>query len=436
MTLVVARQFGDKVYLVSDMEMTICNPDPDQTLTHADKRIIKVLILKPDLCVAVAGDEVAGSDAVSELSNDICDRATIVAHFLQAHVRSSHPLAFIVAFGPPDSHVVQIKGGRPERVESGWIGQQDAFSAFQEYAFGNKPLSQFSRETEIAQGHIISQMSIQEVPQDAPDNGSEFSRLKSCMEAVISDGIPGVGGFAVPVAFDRGRFRYMSHATQVSHPIKLTKELTPLPFSTAAEGGYWMSFCGSEEPDPPYCAAVHIPQGNFGLLFAPVGGRLPRAEIIRDVLPIDFEEAVFQKYNRTLLCPITDPSHYFTRGNSYLNDNDFDGAIKWLTQAIDRGHSPTSSYATRGLAYGRKGDLLSAIRDFDKAIELDPTNFEAYCNRGFAYSLRGQLRAATSDCEKALELRPDSEVVMQALNELRSRFPTFWVSSAFSSGSE
>src|SRR5262245_53519862 len=124
MSLVVARQSGDAVYLVGDTQMTF----PWEQKSRPEEGIIKLPILRRDLCVGIAGEIAFADGAVASLAASTVTRDAIVAHFVDWHRRSDGKTDFIVAFGPPDANLVQVKAGTAEQVATSWIGFQSAFS--------------------------------------------------------------------------------------------------------------------------------------------------------------------------------------------------------------------------------------------------------------------------------------------------------------------
>jgi len=87
---------------------------------------------------------------------------------------------------------------------------------------------------------------------------------------------------------------------------------------------------------------------------------------------------------------------YYIRGANYLRLENYQQAIKDLSQAIDLNPNAANYYERRGSAYMLLGDLCSdafkdhAFKDFDKAIELDPIFAQAYFGRGICGHNRQQ----------------------------------------------
>lgn len=68
-------------------------------------------------------------------------------------------------------------------------------------------------------------------------------------------------------------------------------------------------------------------------------------------------------------------------------------------------------YHHRGAAYLEQGDYNLALKDFDRAIQLDPKNSLAYVYRARAHEKLEQYDAALADFNRAIELDSQSEDV-------------------------
>ncbi len=86
-------------------------------------------------------------------------------------------------------------------------------------------------------------------------------------------------------------------------------------------------------------------------------------------------------------------------------ENDFNGMIADLTEAIGLNPRFAEAYNNRGVAYYKKGDLDSAIRDCTEAIHLNPEFAEAFNNRGFVRYYKDDLDGAIADYTEAIRLK-------------------------------
>lgn len=100
------------------------------------------------------------------------------------------------------------------------------------------------------------------------------------------------------------------------------------------------------------------------------------------------------------------PAIYTERGNLRFSQNDFEGAIKDYSKAIELRPSFFMYYFNRGYCRHGAKDFIGAIADCSRAIELNPKHEGSYFNRGLAKCALKDLNGAYDDFEKAIELRP------------------------------
>jgi len=99
---------------------------------------------------------------------------------------------------------------------------------------------------------------------------------------------------------------------------------------------------------------------------------------------------------------------YFNLANAYFEQENFDQAIKSLTQAIQLYPSDCSFYSLRARCYANQDSHELALADCNKAIELR-ANSDAYFNRGNVYFFSKNYEPAIADYDKAIELDKDSD---------------------------
>ena len=116
---------------------------------------------------------------------------------------------------------------------------------------------------------------------------------------------------------------------------------------------------------------------------------------------ITLYDDVLEKYPRSYIA-------YGNRGSEKIGLQDFEGALKDYTKAIEINPKYANAFYNSGIAKGALGDKQGALQDFSKAIEIKPEFAEAYYNRGFIkYNLNDKQRAI-QDFDKALELKPQN----------------------------
>ena len=99
-------------------------------------------------------------------------------------------------------------------------------------------------------------------------------------------------------------------------------------------------------------------------------------------------------------------SDFFRKGNEKFKHQDYYGAIKDFTQAIQLDKSRDDLYYARGTARIKTKDYLNAIDDFSKAIELNPNNAKAWFNRCSVKTMIGDANGSKEDLEEAVRLNP------------------------------
>jgi tetratricopeptide (TPR) repeat protein len=103
-----------------------------------------------------------------------------------------------------------------------------------------------------------------------------------------------------------------------------------------------------------------------------------------------------------------DAESYYGRGIAYSHEGQYDRAISDYTKALEINPKDARAYCNRGNVYCRKGEYDRAISDYTKALETNPRGTEAYYNRGITWSIKGQHDQAISDFRKALEINPNN----------------------------
>jgi lipoprotein NlpI len=96
------------------------------------------------------------------------------------------------------------------------------------------------------------------------------------------------------------------------------------------------------------------------------------------------------------------------RGSAKYSKKDYGGAVSDHTHAIRLKPDFAAAYVGRGLAKGPREDVDGAVRDFDRAIELRPDYAEAFSCRAFVKRFTKNYDGAIADYDRVLHLKPDS----------------------------
>lgn len=281
MSLIRAQKFSDEFRILSDTKIT----DTEQILKGVETNILKVVILRPDLCIGFAGligpasvgiekmDELIGAEEVN------IDQ--VLDHLLQRHLAAAKKTDFIVASLTPNSNLYKISEGKVEsNLQTCWIGDHDAFSTFQEFFHQTRGFERPELSPELAQTvDTIFRMQ------------RAFTRL------VESDLHESVGRFMIEVATNPGTgFYYEARYIGTPGAPGLHRQIEPseeISDWSAAVGGFSTSIL---VPDAAGVGAIgiHFFQGKFGALFYPLEQEKPI--IIKNVDKEEFIAQIFERF--------------------------------------------------------------------------------------------------------------------------------------------
>ncbi len=268
MSLIIARIVEDEIRIISDSKIT--NPTAIRSWPMTDA--LKALVLRPDLCVCFAGNVRKAEKALEwvrkELQTEDYDLSAILQLLVRASVdgESGIPITdFIVATLRSNISIHMIKDGRLEsNVRTAWIGDYDAFCAFQEYC--NSP--------------DVSRLSLAEYPEELKKYVT-VTNMTEAFRRVLSDSrFPSVDNFLISVTSRPAGatgFAYLASANMEAP-------------GTSAQGGYSYSIL------PSKCSGIaviglYFNQGQFGALIYPqkyedpiIYPRMTMVEFIKKVM--------------------------------------------------------------------------------------------------------------------------------------------------------
>jgi len=278
MSLIVVRKNRNKIWIVSDTKLTHPPPKkPEERVAFPNDSLIKIIIINPHICVAFA-NEIDGVDEVirkcRQLRMNYLEMIDILFNF---HVNNQARTDFILAFSFFDVNIIfEIKKLKKSEEQSSWIGSAEGFNEFQKH------------------------MNRSEGPLKKDD---VFSEMKDALHKVIESGVdPGVNGFMISASNDGFFFTYDSYikayfpARTFNKNSRNTKDgYTVLSYGTAEEGGYNVHVF----PPGPNCLtlAIHVQQGNFGVVYASNDGGLLTPTFFANVTETEFANLTKKKYN-------------------------------------------------------------------------------------------------------------------------------------------
>ncbi len=96
---------------------------------------------------------------------------------------------------------------------------------------------------------------------------------------------------------------------------------------------------------------------------------------------------------------------YLARGTEALKNNEPEGAIGDLTEAIRHKPRDGQAYSRRGVAHFTLKQFPEAVNDFTSSIEIDNDSSD-YVRRGKAFQVMGRADEAIADFTKAAQIDP------------------------------
>jgi len=108
-------------------------------------------------------------------------------------------------------------------------------------------------------------------------------------------------------------------------------------------------------------------------------------------------------------------------GKQELDNDHWDTAIEYFSQAIALAPDHAGAYFSRAIAYHDKSDLNLAIADYTVTLTMYPNNGTVYRNRGIAYQQRGDFELALADFARSITLNPNRADVYFYRSEIYSQ---------------
>jgi len=101
-------------------------------------------------------------------------------------------------------------------------------------------------------------------------------------------------------------------------------------------------------------------------------------------------------------------SMYINRGMAYLEQSNFNHALRDLETAMSIEKNDPETYRIIGDVYFAKSDLESAIEYYGRALDIDPNNEQTLNNRGNTYHEMGLEALALQDYDHAISVYKNS----------------------------
>lgn len=305
MTLVVARQVDDEVYIVGDTKFT----DDSKSETEQYVGGLKVVLLTPGLCVAFAGDVANARKAIQGIydkSNvNLFDKNLVLDYFLQHHVaslpRSLSETTFILAFileanNQPGKFVKEIFRIANSKInpenETTHIGDSEAFNFFQEISHGATLINSVST-FEISKPGSTSR----------PNFDGSLSTAMRAMQGVIDlPNAPNVDGYRTVVISEYDQFKYLEYVQVRGNAIRVINQTDGRLTFGGAEEGSDIKHIGLRSATGHGIFSMYSITGRFGLIYCPEKSFQPMlcSKCSADEFRLNVEEQIAITHQRVL----------------------------------------------------------------------------------------------------------------------------------------
>jgi stress-induced-phosphoprotein 1 len=118
---------------------------------------------------------------------------------------------------------------------------------------------------------------------------------------------------------------------------------------------------------------------------------------------------------------------YLDMGNNAFQDERWDDAITYYTQAIAKGQDDGMMYrcySNRSAAHLKKGDFASALEDAGKCIAIKPTFHKGHIRRVAVYHQMEDYQDAVDAYKEGLKHCPDDKTLQRGLKVALKKLAT------------
>lgn len=264
MSFVYAKKIGKSIAIFADTKITFDQPDSITLFSRESQKkiiqfgMIKNIIISKNFCVSYAGNNIVYANELLQKINHVTLQEMLQLALDINLKGKSNGAEFIICYANLDEqYIFQIKEGKCTDVSVAWIGSYDAFAYFQgvrNHAFTSNVKSNIPHGVEITFGTSTQ-----------TDEESEYQQLFDAFHKTVWDSGDGsVGGFVVPVLFDKktNQFWYKGYIKSYAKMEQTTKGLSLPMYQGAESGTYSVLFYES-----PRFIGIYIPQNFMGIIY-------------------------------------------------------------------------------------------------------------------------------------------------------------------------
>jgi hypothetical protein len=378
MSLIVARQDGNQILIVSDTKLTYPDHEIKDQKTNPSEGIIKTIILSDNQCISFAGEVVYAEQALKEIGYEN-ESDQIIRILTYYHKLSNYNTEFLYCMGYPPL-LFQIKENQYSSVTNSYLGDKTAFEVFQRFMHDAIPqesspnTSVPNLETSTSQVNegarlFFENFNLSITTSTATKN---ITKMSSAMDYVIEKGnVDSVGGFRAEVLFDKKFSFSFYNKIYRSHFTKQGFGLHALGHGDAQEGAYSIIFYNGASDHKS--VAIHIKQAEIGILYHRYEAGLLRPQLFK-YDEVDFCDFVLGKYKIPVEIYTQDRAKKFwDHGMSEFKKGNYRDALIHLMKGLPevQGKDKASFLFYIGTCNFYIGDHNYAQLYFNEAVRCD-----------------------------------------------------------------
>lgn len=115
-----------------------------------------------------------------------------------------------------------------------------------------------------------------------------------------------------------------------------------------------------------------------------------------------------------------DSSELKDLGNTEFRNGNYQSAIKYFDEAIEKDSENYILYSNRSAAYLSSGDGDNAFKDAEKCVNLEPTWAKGYGRKGAALHMLKKYEEAIISFEEGLKLESDNSYLISGLELVKN----------------
>lgn len=270
MSLIVGRANKGRVIILGDTKLTFHNNKYSNPYVDG---CLKLYAVSDSLAFGFAGIVEQFEIALPSLL--ACKSANEIAN-TALELKIEKKLDFDLLIGEVGAEFLTIlKGAEISQQVIGYVGDKDAFEEFQ---------SNFNEVSLFTGEEARAYIQISRLPEPVWEDDVYLKMFNAFKKTLISSKLVTVGGIAIPLCTDNGKFRYMCYVDIISDPLDISQFSNgpkTIEFGTAAYGAFSVELCDtSPYGGSPYDIGFYFLQGGFGLVFCENSNKLKQPKVV------------------------------------------------------------------------------------------------------------------------------------------------------------